>query len=136
MKRPYKTARCILYRDDEYLLAVHSSFWGSQHRRWGIPGGQIEWGETPETTVHRELEEELSVYLPSLMEIGPFPYKKALHMVFAAEMKDAITDWDDSELLDIRWFSEAEVLSLKQDSALHASYELEAIRALRQKLGR
>jgi NADH pyrophosphatase NudC (nudix superfamily) len=55
-------------------------------------------------------------------------------MVFAAQMPDAITDWDDSELLDIRWFSEAEVQSLKQDSALHANYELEAIRALRQKL--
>ncbi len=134
MRRPYKTARCILYRDNEYLLAVHTSFWGKQHRRWGLPGGQIEFGESPETALHRELEEELSVYSASLIEVGPFPYKKALHMVYGAEMNDPISDWDDSELLDIRWFSEIEVEALKQGNALHANYELEAIRALRQKL--
>ena len=132
--QPYKTARCILYRDDTYLLAVHSSFWRAKHRRWGLPGGQIEWGESAELAVKRELEEELCLYIPTLIEVGPFPYKKALHMVYAAEARDPIEDWDDSELLDLRWFSEPEVVSLKGDNALHANYELEAIRALRQKL--
>ena len=45
VRHTYKTARCILYREDEFLLAVHSSFWGARHRRWGLPGGQIERGE-------------------------------------------------------------------------------------------
>ena len=135
MRQPYKTARCILYREDQFLLAVHSSFWGKQHRRWGLPGGQIEWGESPESAAARELEEELSVYLTGLMEIGPFPYKKALHMVFAAELVDPISNWDDSELLDIRWFNEPAIETLKEGNALHANYELEAIRALKQKLG-
>lgn len=133
---PYKTARCVLYREDEYLLAVHSSFWGVRRRRWGLPGGEIEWGESPDVAVRRELEEELSVYVPDLLEIGPFHYKKSLHMVFAAELNEAISDWDNSELLDIRWFSEDAVQELADDRALHAAYELDAIRALNQKLGR
>ena len=135
-RSPYKTARCVLYRGDEYLLAVHSSFWGSQKQRWGLPGGQIEWGESPDTAVRRELEEELSVYVPDLIEIGPFHYKRALHMVFAAEMHDPIDDWDDSELLDVRWFNEGDVRRLATEQALHSDYELDAIRALCQKLGR
>lgn len=134
--QPYKTARCILYREHEYLLAVHSSFWGVRRARWGIPGGQIERGESPEVAVRRELEEELSVCVTDLIEIGPFPYKKSLHMVYAAEVTEPINNWDDSELLDIRWFREEAVRDLAADNALHAAYELEAIRALQQKLGR
>lgn len=135
MRQPYKTARCILYQDNQFLLAIHGSFWGRQHQRWGLPGGQIEWGESPETAVARELEEELSCYIPDLLEIGPFPYKRALHMVYAAELTEPIVDWDESELIDIRWFSEADVKTLKSNNGLHANYELEAIRALLQKLG-
>ena len=78
----------------------------------------------------RELEEELSVYVPQLMEVGPFLYKKSLHMVFAAELTDPIDDWDDTELLDIEWFSEKDIASLKRDNALHANYELEAVRGV------
>lgn len=133
---PYKTARCILYREHEYLLAVHSSFWGVRRQRWGIPGGQIEWGETPDIAVRRELEEELSIFVNDLIEIGPFTYKKSLHMVYAAEVNEPIRTWDDSELLDVRWFREEAVQALADDKALHAAYELDAIRALKQKLGR
>lgn len=135
MRHPYKTARCILYRQDEFLLAVHSSFWRAQHRRWGLPGGQIERGESPEVAASRELEEELSLYLPDLLEIGPYPYKKALHMVYAAEVHEPVRDWDDSELLDVRWFSMSDIHDLKLQNRLHANYELDAIQALLQKLG-
>jgi 8-oxo-dGTP pyrophosphatase MutT (NUDIX family) len=137
MRQPYKTARCILYRRqedqrEEYLLAVHSSFWGRQRRRWGLPGGQIERGESAESAVLRELEEELSVYVPKLIKVGPFPYKKSLHMVYAAEFNDPIKDYDDSELLAIKWFREDDIEALHHGNALHASYELHAIRALKQ----
>lgn len=135
MRHPYKTARCILYRDNEFLLAVHSSFWRAKHRRWGLPGGQIERGESPEVAASRELEEELSLYLPQLLEVGPYPYKKALHMVYAAEVHEPIQEWDDSELLDIRWFNMADIQELQQQNRLHANYELQAIQALLQKLG-
>ena len=134
MKHPYKTARCILYRDDRYLLAVHNRFWLGAEQRWGLPGGQIEWGESPLAAASRELEEELQLYLPELVEVGAYSYKRCLHMVFAAPLEDDIESYDDSELLDIGWFSEDEVAGLKARSGLHANYELEAIRRLRAQL--
>lgn len=130
----YKTARCILYKDDRYLLAVHNRFWAGS-RRWGLPGGQIEWGESPLRAAARELEEELEVYLPDLMEVGAFAYKRAMHMVFAAPLVDDVESFDDGELLDIGWFTENEIVSLKSRESLHANYELEAIRQLRARLG-
>jgi len=134
MRQRYKTARCILYREGHYLLAVHSSFWGARQRRWGLPGGSIERGETPETAVLRELDEELEVRPASVLEIGAFPYKRALHMVYAAHLASDIDNYDSRELLDIGWFSETDVAALKRSGELHANYELEAIRALLQML--
>lgn len=132
--RRFKTARCILYRDGTYLLAVHSSFWYRRDKRWGLPGGQIEWGESPVGAARRELREELNVSVPDLMEVGAYAYKRAMHMVYAAPLNDDIVRYDDSELLDIGWFSESDIAAMKADKALHADYELEAIRRLMDKL--
>jgi len=126
----YKTARCILYREERFLLAVHGGFWGRRHQRWGLPGGQIERGESPAEAAARELEEELNVYVPDLMAVGAFPYKQAMHMVYAAPVYDPIHSWDESELLDVRWFTEPDVAALKAEGSLHADYELDAIRTL------
>lgn len=136
MRRRFKTARCILYREDRYLLAVHNRFRHVDEPRWGLPGGQVEWGEAPHLTAARELDEELGVQITDLIEIGAYPYKRAMHMVFAAALPAEITGFDTSELIDIAWFTEQEVASLRRRSALHADYELDAIRRLRRHLDR
>ncbi|MEZ5560254.1 MAG: NUDIX hydrolase [Pseudomonadales bacterium] len=135
MRERFRTARCILYRGDEYLLAVHSSFRRSRDRRWGLPGGQIEWGETPRIAAQRELKEELEVVVPELIEVGAYSYKRALHMVYAAPLTGEIGSYDSSELLAVQWFTEADVAALQREQALHANYELEAIRRLKRQLG-
>lgn len=134
MRRRYKTARCILYRDDQYLLAVHNRFRYSHAPRWGLPGGQIEWGESPASAAARELTEELEIHTGDLLEIGAFSYKRALHMVYATRLDTDIHTFDDTELIDVSWFSENEVAELKSRAALHADYELEAIRELKRQL--
>jgi 8-oxo-dGTP pyrophosphatase MutT (NUDIX family) len=134
MRRRFKTARCILYREDQYLLAVHNRFRHIAQPRWGLPGGQVEWGEAPSLTAARELEEELGVQVTDLIEVGAYPYKQAMHMVYAAPVPAEITSFDTSELIDIAWFTEPEVAGLRHRSALHADYELDAIRRLRRHL--
>ena len=128
-RSPFKTARAVLRCDAHYLLAVHSSFWAKRHRRWGLIGGRVERGEDPLTAARREIEEELELYLPSddFVSLGSFPYKGADHAVFGVETQDPTTYYDDTELLDTRWFTLAEIQDMQRAGGLHAGYELSAI---------
>ena len=113
--------------DDEFFLAIHSSFWAKREQRWGLPGGNIERREEPEYAVRRELEEELDLYVPDFVEIGPYRYKGHDHMVFGAEISEKVTSYDDTELLDIGWYNLNKIRELDQERRLHAGYELDAI---------
>lgn len=131
--RRLKTARCVLTRqlevngEAQFLLAVHSSFWGRRERRWGLAGGRIEWREDPAETVRRELREELYLHLDDLIEVGVFGYKGSNHAVFGARTDASVADYDKTELLDVRWFNHHDVAALNDQGKLHAGYELEAI---------
>ena len=55
-------------------------------------------------------------------------------MVYAAPFEDEIRDYDETELVEIAWFTETDVAALKAERRLHADYELEAIQTLRRRL--
>lgn len=117
------------------LLAVHASFWARRKRRWGLPGGAIEYREDPATAVRRELREELRVDIDDLTDVGDWRYKGARHKVFGATVERRPTWFDRRELLKIGWFQPEEVAAMAQGGRLHAGYELDAIRAFAQLTG-
>lgn len=118
----------MLRFENRYLLAVHSSFWARRDKRWGLPGGGIERGETPVDAVRRELAEELNLSVHTLTEIGAYYYKGNDHMIYGAETDRLIDSYDEKELLDLRWFSLPELQTLDVQGKLHAGYELQAVR--------
>ena len=76
-----RTARCILYRADKFLLADHKG--RLRTTKWGLPGGHIEWRESPEDAARREVYEELNIYLGALTPVGDYLYKNRLHAIYA-----------------------------------------------------
>lgn len=60
----------VLIKDGRLLLMERQGSHGAGH--WAVPGGWIDWGETPLQTAVREAEEELGVYVDpsSIKKIG------------------------------------------------------------------
>jgi 8-oxo-dGTP pyrophosphatase MutT (NUDIX family) len=135
LKRNYHTVRCVLRNGDRFLLAVHSNWQRVNNGKWGLPGGRVDWNEKPEGTAHRELREELGIHVPTLIEVGDYPYKGSLHRVYGGDFTGAIVAFDEDELLEIAWHTLDDVEILARRGKLHTGFELTAIRDYLRVLG-
>ncbi len=64
-------AIAILYRQDQFLLQLRDNIPGIKYPgHWGLFGGHLEPGETPDIAVERELLEEIGYTPPVLSEFG------------------------------------------------------------------
>ena len=130
----YKTVRCILDKNDYYLLAQHNNWRPETIGKWGLPGGHIDKGEDCLATVKREILEEFKIELDDWQEIGDYSYRKAWHKVFACKYYgDKKLDFDRKEILNINWFNYADLLELEQNNMFHTGFELAAITKYRKK---
>jgi 8-oxo-dGTP pyrophosphatase MutT (NUDIX family) len=109
-----RVAMVILHRRGRVLLQHRDAAPGVYFSgMWGIFGGHIEPGETPEACARREMEEELGLRLP-----GPLP-------LFARRVDDGRERFVYSAALDV----EPAALTLRegQGMALVAPGELDAL---------
>jgi len=130
----YKTARCILWSGERFLLAVHHSYLPLNRGRWGLPGGRIELGESAEAAARREVSEELGIEVGELLDCGDYRYKGARHKVFGTRFDGTVHTFDHHELERIGWHSLAEVVALERGGRLHAGFEREAIDAFMKRV--
>ncbi|MGM7678256.1 NAD(+) diphosphatase [Microbacterium sp. A94] len=98
--------------DGERLLLGANANWHG--RMYSCFAGFVEAGESLESTVHREIEEEAGVLLHSVRYISsqPWPYPRSLMIGFratASEERDARADGE--EIIDVRWFTREEIAS-------------------------
>lgn len=98
--------------DGERLLLGANANWAG--RMYSCFAGFTEAGESLESTVHRELAEEAGVTLSSLRYIGsqPWPFPRSLMLGFrGVAVDDAAARPDGEEIIDVRWFTRAEIAS-------------------------
>jgi 8-oxo-dGTP diphosphatase len=60
----------VIERADRRLLIGQRRSTDTSPLKWEFPGGKVEWGETPETALARELREELGATLRKSVEIA------------------------------------------------------------------
>jgi 8-oxo-dGTP pyrophosphatase MutT (NUDIX family) len=87
--------------------------------RWSLPKGNIEKGETPETTALREISEETGLPLRQLRIVRPLPEVayafqwngvlvfKVVYNFLVELIGDAPLEPQLSEIEDVRWFGPA-----------------------------
>lgn len=113
LKRPVVgVAAAARTHDDRWLLIRRSD-----SGRWALPGGTLEWGETLEQTLIRELREEAGVSAPRIDRlVGVYsapdrdPRFHAVTVVVAVTIDPPVTRADNPlEILEVRLFPRAEL---------------------------
>ncbi|HLO83420.1 MAG TPA: NUDIX hydrolase [Nostocaceae cyanobacterium] len=86
-QRP-QVAIAILTQNDKFFMQLRDNIPNiAAPGCWGLFGGHLEAGETPETALQREVLEEISYQLPSFTKFGVYPDERAIRHVFHAPLK-------------------------------------------------
>lgn len=96
--------------DGERLLLGANASWGG--RMYSCFAGFVEAGESLESTVHRELEEESGVQVSALHYVSSqaWPFPRSLMVGFRAVVADeSAARPDGEEIIDVRWFTRDEI---------------------------
>lgn len=110
------TVGAIIERDNKLLLTKrnHEPF----KEYWCIPGGHIDFGETPEEAIKREVKEETGLTVKSLNFFGYYSeiYKEinwhAVVLIFTCETEGDV-EIDLNEVKEYKWFDKKEALKQK-----------------------
>lgn len=82
-----RVAIAILYQNHQFLMQLRDDIPNIVYPgHWGLFGGHLEPGETPEVAVKRELLEEIGYAPPNLLEFGCYPDEKAVRYVYSAPL--------------------------------------------------
>ncbi|GEM_PF-319804 len=106
----------VFHPDQERILLVKASR-GFTKGMWNIPGGFVTYGEPPEASMHREMEEETGLTIRLEKLLGVFtqkfgsPYYMRGHMFLARALTTELTLQAD-EIAAAQWFPVAEARKL------------------------
>jgi 8-oxo-dGTP diphosphatase len=84
---PVEVAIAILPRDGKFLMQLRDNIPTILYPGlWGLFGGHIEPGETPEIAVEREIMEEIGYQISDLQKFGCYSDDRAIRHVFYAPL--------------------------------------------------
>jgi 8-oxo-dGTP diphosphatase len=107
--------RLIIKKDDKFLLCKNL-----KEGHYFLPGGHVEFGDTLEETIYKEMSEELALNKEDVSNISfnkyienSYEHKEQKHceinMVFTAELKDGIEIKSRENHIDFEWIGESEI---------------------------
>lgn len=107
-------AICLIERSDGALLLVRQSY----RQRWGVPGGLLKRGETPEDAARREVREEVGLDVELIGEpaVVVEPVPRRIDIVFRARPVGADQPApapSSPEITEVRWFSAQDLPELQ-----------------------
>ena len=82
---------------------------GYDNKEWVLPGGKIDWDETPEQAAVREIKEEVGIVIDTPQFIRSVAYKSGRRTgevhYFCITVDDTDITIDDQEIGDAGWFA-------------------------------
>lgn len=128
MGKDVKPAVKALIERDQKILVLKTETENSHY--WVLPGGKIEYGEKPEKSLERELEEEISCEAKIGEPVGMYHFfvgeddkgDQVTLTVFEAEIGDQEIDISDNpadeNIADYRWMKPDELIKKSNNRSL------------------
>ena len=108
--QPPIVAVAILYQKGRFLLQLRDDIPGILYPgHWGLFGGHLELGETPEEALKRELLEEITYLVPTPIQFGCYKDDRAIRHVYHAPLTVGIERLALNEGYDMALVTEAEI---------------------------
>jgi 8-oxo-dGTP diphosphatase len=83
-----QVAIAVLYREGKFLMQLRDEVPNIVYPgHWGMFGGHLDPGETPEIAVQRELIEEIGYHLPIVQKFGCYVTDRVIRHVFYGPLK-------------------------------------------------
>lgn len=103
-------AIAILYQNNQFLLQLRDNIPNIVYPgHWGLFGGHLEPGESPDIALQRELLEEIGYTPPNLLEFGSYPDAKAVRHVYHAPLTVELNKLVLQEGWDMDFFTIEEI---------------------------
>lgn len=118
-KRPEVSVKLVLRAGDRVLMLHRAS--GS----WEFTGGRLEWGETPEEAIKRELIEELDYAVPAtpgFISLYNYVAKDGsqhsviLHYLLVIQEAPPLTTTDEEPDAEVVWLTKSELADVIPNS--------------------
>ena len=119
MPQVISSAKALLKYQNHFLVLKEELHKGPI---WDLPGGKIEYGESPEDTLHREIKEELDLEIDIKHSVGVWYFfsQNSKHQVIChtflcepkGEMKiDTSKNPADEHFSELKWLTIDEILN-------------------------
>ncbi len=119
MPRDISSVKALLQHQDLFLILKEELHKGPI---WDLPGGKIEYGESPQEALHREIKEELDLAITIHQSIGVWYFFSQTHHhqiichTFSCSIKgsptiDTSKNPADEHFSEIKWASVEEIIS-------------------------
>ena len=111
----------VIEKEGKFLLVQEAK--ENCKGKWNLPAGHLEINETLFDGAKREIFEETgcNVELTGLLQISHrvFEDKIFVGFMFSAKMIDEHIDFNENEILNVKWFSFEELIDMKDDLRLY-----------------
>jgi 8-oxo-dGTP pyrophosphatase MutT (NUDIX family) len=136
-KRPY-AARAFIVQDGQILFIHHILKNPALDGKWTLPGGRLDPHEThPLEALHREVQEELSLEIEVVDELGCFYSRSGLeYTIFVARKLNEIGPLNKDEVCEFAWLMPADVYEYHARGKLQFGFEMDAVLKYLKRFGK
>ncbi len=107
--RPIALGVKVVVENNGKLLLVRISY---AHKKWSLPGGGVDKGESFEQAALRELKEEVGIVVEHIIDIGEYRsdrnFKRNIVRCFYAHTDSSFFKIDNLEISEAGWFAVGE----------------------------